>query len=81
MERLTLTEARKALPNILNEHRTVEIDNRSNASIIVPKSEWEAEKARLKQMEKELIQMEHDQMLLSNEAVLEQEDAEKRILD
>ena len=81
MQRLNLTEARKALPNILNQHLIVEIDNRTNSSIIIPKSEWDETQAQLKKMERELIQWEHDAVLARNRNWVSGEVMEKMLME
>ena len=81
MQRLNLTEARKELPNILNRHQTVEVDNRTNSSVIVPKSEWDETQNRLKQMEKELIQIEHDAALARNRKWISGEEVERMLME
>jgi len=72
MDELTVTQVRKDLYNIVKAKKPIEIKHREGSMVLIPKEEY-------KKMELELLGLEMDRIVKSNEPILSAKEVEKMI--
>ena len=81
MEYLSLTEARRELPSIINEAQSVEVGNRKNRSIILPKKEYEKLLNRMDAFVSEMADLHVQVAIHSSKRTYRQEEVERMLME